>query len=75
MKEHDAEVAKAKERYELESAEFKKLTMLERMAMTDQGKSPRLVVPATPSYYKPAPPVYQEPNLNNNLIYDNKLLA
>lgn len=75
LKEHDAEVAKAKERFELESAEFKKLTMLERMAMTDQGKSPKLVVPATPMYYKPAPPVYQEPNLNNHVIVDNQVLA
>lgn len=75
LKDHDAEVAKAKERYELESAEFKKLTLLERMSMTDQGKSPKLVVPATPSYYKPSPPVYQEPNLNNHVIVDNQVLA
>lgn len=75
LKDHDAEVAKAKEKFELESAEFKKLSMLERLAMTDQGKNPKLVTPAKPEYYKPQPPVYREPNLNDYLIVDNKVLA
>ena len=41
LKDYDQEVIKAKEKFELESAEFKKLSLLERMSMTDQGKNPR----------------------------------
>jgi hypothetical protein len=74
-KNHDVEVAKAKEKFELESAEFKKLSMLERLTMTEQGKNPNLVTPAKPNYIKPAEPVYREPNLNNYIIVDNNVLA
>ena len=48
LKDYDQEVIKAKEKFELESAEFKKLSLLERMSMTDQGKNPRLVNPTKP---------------------------
>jgi hypothetical protein len=72
---YDQEVIKAKEKFELESAEFKKLSLLERMSMTDQGKNPRLVNPTKPVYVKPLPPVYQEPNLNNYIIVDNNVLS
>ena len=72
---YDVELAKAKEKFELESAEFKKLSLLERLSMTDQGKNPRLVNPSKPVYYKPQPPVYREPNLNDYIIVDNNVLA
>ena len=72
---YNQEVAKAKEKFELESAEFKKLSMLERLSMTDQGKNPRLVNPTKPVYYKPQPPVYRDPNLNDYIIVDNNVLA
>ena len=36
LKDHDAEVKKAKEQFELENIEFKKYSLLERLAMTDQ---------------------------------------
>lgn len=75
LKDYDQEVIKAKEKFELESAEFKKLSLLERMSMTDQGKNPRLVNPTKPVYVKPLPPVYQEPNLNNYIIVDNNVLS
>jgi hypothetical protein len=75
LKDYEAEVAKAKEKYALESAEFKKLSMIERLSMTDQGKNPKLVTPTKPEYYKPQPPVYQEPNLNDYTIVDNNVLA
>jgi len=75
LKEHNVEVARAKEKFELESAEFKKLSMLERLSMTEQGKNPKLVTPEKPVYYKPQPPVYRDPNLNDYLIVDNKVLA
>ncbi len=75
LADYDVEVAKAKEKFELESAEFKKLSMLERLTMTDQGKNPRLVTPSKPVYYKPQPPVYREPNLNDYIIVDNNVLS
>lgn len=75
LKDYDADVAKAKEKFELESAEFKKLSMLERMAITEQGKNPKLVTPARPEYYKPTKPIYYEPNLNDYIIINNNVLA
>jgi hypothetical protein len=75
LADYDVEVAKAKEKFELESAEFKKLSLLERLSMTDQGKNPRLVNPSKPVYYKPQPPVYRDPNLNDYIIVDNNVLA
>ena len=75
LNDYDAEVKKAKEKYEIESAEFKKLSLLERLAMTDQGKNPKLVIPAKPEYFKPAAPEYKEPNLNDYIIVDNAVLA
>ena len=72
---YDAEVANAKAKFEMESAEFKKLSMLERLTMTDQGKNPKLVTPTKPEYYKPAKPEYREPNLNDYIIVNNNVLA
>ena len=71
----DEDVIKAKEKYALESTEFKKMSLLERLAMTDQGKAPKLVLPTKPEYFKPTKPVYSEPNLNNYIIVDNDVLA
>jgi hypothetical protein len=75
LDDYDDEVDKAKEKFELESAEFKKLSMLERLSMTDQGKNPKLVNPTKPVYVKPSPPVYREPNLNDHIIVNNNVLA
>ena len=75
LADHDGEVKKAKEQFELENTEFKKYSLLERLAMTDQKKNPVLVLPSKPVYYKPAPPVYADPNLNDFIIVDNDVLA
>lgn len=75
VKDYDGEVVKAKEKFELESAEFKKLNVLERLTMTEQGKNPKLVTPTKPTYVKPSEPIYREPNLNNYIIVDNNVLA
>lgn len=75
IKDYDAEVVAAQKKYELEMQEHKKLSLLERMAISEQGKAPKLVTPTKPVYYKPQPPVYREPNLNDYLIVDNKVLA
>ena len=74
-KDYDSDVLKAKEKFAMESAEFKKLSLLERLTMTDQGKNPKLVNPSKPVYYKPQPPIYREPNLNDYIIVDNNVLA
>jgi len=75
LKDYDSEVVKAKEKFELESTEFKKLSMIERLSMTDQGRNPKLVTPSRPEYYKPIKPVYSEPNLNDYIILNNDVLA
>lgn len=75
LRDYDEEVAQAKEKFELESAEFKKLSMLERLTMTEQGKNPKLVNPTKPTYVKPQPPVYREPNLNDHIIVNNDVLS
>jgi hypothetical protein len=72
---YDLDVAKAKEKYKLESEQHKKMTLLERLAVADQGKEPKLVTPTRPQYYKPEPPVYTQPDLNNYIIVDNDVLA
>jgi hypothetical protein len=72
---HDEEVAKAEARYDKEIKNFKDLSLLERLALTDQGKKPQLKVPAKPSYVEPREPVYIQPNLDDHLIFDNQVLA
>jgi hypothetical protein len=72
---HDDEVAKAEARYDKEMKDFKDLSLLERLAVTDQGKKPVLRVPAKPRYVEPREPVYQQPNLDDHLIFDNQVLA
>ncbi|GAB2811328.1 hypothetical protein [Ferruginibacter profundus] len=75
LKDYDGEVKRAQDKYDKEMAEFKKLSLLERLTMTDQGKNPKLVIPSKPQYFKPAEPVYREPNLNDYIIVDNAVLA
>jgi hypothetical protein len=72
---YDEDVARAKDIYETEMADFKELSMLERLALTEQGKKPTLKVPARPQYVEPREPVYREPNLDDYLIFDNDVLA
>jgi hypothetical protein len=72
---HDDEVKKAEARYDKEMKDFKSLSLLERLALTDQGKNPKLNVPSKPTYVKPREPVYVQPNLDDHLIFDNQVLA
>ncbi|MUU77544.1 hypothetical protein [Winogradskyella endarachnes] len=72
---YDDDVKKAEERYDKEMKDFKELSLIERLALTDQGKKPKLVVPAKPKYIEPREPVYRDPNLNDYLIFDNQVLA
>ncbi len=75
LDEYEADQVKAREKYEFELAQFKKLSLLERMTITDQGKNPKLSTENKPEYYKPLPPIYREPNLNDYIIVDNNVLA
>jgi hypothetical protein len=75
LKDYDKELAQAKDKFLTESAEFKKLSLLERLALTDKGEKPTLRNPSKPTYYKPQPPIYREPNLSNYFIVDNNVLA
>ena len=75
LKEYEVETAKAKEKFEIESVAFKKLSLIERMALIEQKKEPKLIIPTKPIYYKPSPPMYREPNLNDYIIVDNNVLA
>ncbi|WP_353777729.1 hypothetical protein [Winogradskyella sp. 3972H.M.0a.05] len=72
---YDDDVKKAEARYDKEMKDFKELSLLERLALTDQGKKPKLKVPAKPTYVKPREPVYVKPNLDDHLIFDNQVLA
>ena len=72
---HEEEVEKAEARYDKEMKNFKDLSLLERLALTDQGKKPQLRVPAKPRYVEPREPVYIQPNLDDHLIFDNQVLA
>ena len=54
---YDEEVAKAEARYDKEMKDFKDLSLLERLALTDQGKQPQLKVPTKPTYVAPREPV------------------
>jgi hypothetical protein len=75
LKEYDEETVKAKEKFATESVEFKKLSLLERLSMTEQKKNPQLILPTKPVYYKPVPPVYRDPNLDDYIIVDNNVLS
>lgn len=69
--EQDVEIAR--ENFKLESAEFKKLSFVERMALAD--KKPTLKLPRKPIYRKPAEPRYVKPNLSNSIVFNGDVLA
>jgi len=73
-KKYDSEVLKAEERYKMEMNEFKKLSLLERLALSDQGKAPKLRIPSKPYYIQPTEPKYKEPKPNDYLIFDSKVI-
>lgn len=73
LKDYDAEVKKLQEKYKLESAEYNKLSAVEKIAATNGA--PVLRIPARPVLHIPPTPVYQQPDLRDALIVDNKILA
>jgi hypothetical protein len=75
LKDYNEEIIRAKEKFAIESAEFKKMSLLERLTMQEKGLKPQLQLPSKPIYSKPTPPVYREPYLNDYFIVDNNVLA
>lgn len=75
LKNHDNEVVQAERRYDKEMDDFKSLSLLERLALTEQGKKPQLVVPSKPKYVQPREPQYVKPNISDYLIFDDQVLA
>ena len=73
LKEYDAEVKKLQEKFKTESAEYNKLKTVEKIAMN--AMPPVLRIPSRPTLNIPQKPIYQEPDLRNALIVDNKVLA
>jgi len=74
LKNYDVSVKEAKEKFKLESEQFSKLSLLERLAAVDRGGKPQLKIPSKPVYMKPSKPTYQEPNISNYLIFDSKVM-
>ncbi len=72
---HDKDVQDAKDVYDKRIKDFKELSLLERLSLTEQGKKPELRIPKRPVYVKPREPKYREPNLNDYLIFDEKSMA
>lgn len=75
LKNYDGSVKEAKDNFKLESDRFSKLSLLERLALTDQGKKPQLRLPSKPFYIKPSKPTFQTPNSSNYLIFDTKVMV
>ncbi|MCW3160024.1 hypothetical protein [Chryseobacterium oryctis] len=73
LKDYEAEVKKLQEKYKLESAEYSKLSTVEKIATTNGG--PVLVLPSRPILNIPPMPTYKQPDLREALIVDNKILA
>jgi len=72
---YDEDVKRSEARYDKEMQDFKDLSLLERLTLTEQGKKPILKVPNKPAYLKPLEPKYEQPNLSDYLIFDNNVLA
>lgn len=53
MVQYEKDVVIAHENYDKEMADFKALTLLERLALTEQGKKPVLRLPNKPQYVEP----------------------
>lgn len=75
LKNYDLEVQQEKEKFKLESEEFSKLSLIERLALQEQGKKPQLRIPSKPVYVKPAKPIYSNPDLSDYLIFDSEVMA
>ncbi|KQT23938.1 hypothetical protein ASG22_07890 [Chryseobacterium sp. Leaf405] len=73
LKDYEAEVKKLQEKFKLESAEYNKLSAVEKIAAVNGA--PILRLPSRPVLNIPPMPIYRQPDLRDALIVDNKILA
>jgi len=73
LKDYEAEVKKLQEKFKLESAEYSKLSAVEKIAAANGA--PILRLPSRPVLNIPPMPIYRQPDLRDALIVDNKILA
>lgn len=73
LKEYEEEVKKLQEKFKLESAEYNKLSAVEKIAAANGA--PILRLPVRPGLNIPPMPAYRQPDLKDALIVDNKILA
>jgi len=71
--EYEKSVVEAKEKYKLESDEFNKMSMVERLALID--KKPVLRIPQKPVYYRPQEPRIESINTGEVIIFNPETLA
>lgn len=72
--EYEKSVVVARENFKIESEQYSKASLAERLILADQGKKPVLRLPGKPSYYKPREPVYYEPNVSRTIIFSPEAL-
>ena len=72
MAQYKLDVITARENFQLESDEFKKLTVIERL---NSDQKPVLNLPRKPSYYKPSEPYYSQPDVSNAIVFNPKVLV
>lgn len=70
--EYNEEVKRLKEKFQLESTEFNKQKTIDKIVSANGP--PTLILPSRPELNVPWIPQYREPNLNDALIVDNKVL-
>lgn len=74
LKDHEKAIIDEKEKFRLESEQFSKLSLIERLTLTEQGKKPQLRLPSKPIYQKPSKPIYSNPNVSDYLIFDTNVM-
>lgn len=71
--EHEKNVKEAKEKYKLESDQYSKMSLVERLALIEQ--KPMLRIPEKPTYYRPQEPRLESINTNDMIIFNPETLA
>lgn len=71
--EHEKNVKEAKDKYKLESDQYSKMSLVERLALIEQ--KPMLRIPEKPAYYRPQEPRLGSINTNDMIIFNPETLA
>ena len=73
LKEYNQAVKDAKEKYQLESDQYSKMSLVERLALID--KKPVLTLPQKPVFRTPPAPQLENVNTNDVIIFNPETLA